>query len=161
MIERWIEHPIYSRYSASNLGRIFDAERNRVLTQTPDRVGYLRVKIWYAGERKTVSVHRFVVSAFFDVDEDFAEVNHIDGDKSNNKLFNLEVSTRSENMKHAYRRGLVRMPKETRVRCVETGEEFRTMRDAARHLGASDHKSIARVLDNPNRKAFGFRFESV
>lgn len=62
-------------------GQVFDKQKFRLLKQSPDRAGYLRVKLWIAGERKTVSVHRLVADAFYDCGVDGWEVNHIDGDK--------------------------------------------------------------------------------
>lgn len=161
MSEHWIPVRNSDRYLVSNLGNLFDLKFDRTLGQTTDRAGYSRAKMWVDGERKTVSVHRVVADSFYDVGASDWEVNHIDGDKANNHISNLELCTRSENMAHAYSLGLVHMPKETGVQCVETAAVFRTMREAARAIGASDHKSIMRVIDNPNRTAKGFRFVTV
>ena len=54
------------RYDISSWGQVFDKQKFRVLKQSPDRAGYLRVKLWIAGERKTVSLHRLVADAFYD-----------------------------------------------------------------------------------------------
>lgn len=161
MIEHWIPIPAFPRYDVSNLGRIFDLRRQTFLIQTPDSMGYLRVKLVSPIGRFTVSVHRLVAGTFFDSDIADLEINHIDGDKQNNHIWNLEICNRSENMRHAYALGLVRVPKETKVLCLETGEVFRTMREAARSIGVSDHKSIARVLDKPHRSTRGFHFKTV
>lgn len=57
--------------------------------------------------KKTLRLHRIVMMAFRPVDNmDELEVNHIDGDKTNNKLSNLEWCTPSENQKHAFALGL-------------------------------------------------------
>ena len=161
MIERWVPLAGLPRYSVSNLGRVWDHHRDRPLAQGSNRCGYIQVKLQTPDGRKTRSVHRLVALSFFDCDGDGLDVNHIDGDKTNNCLWNLEFCTTSANMKHAYATGLVSMPRETRVRCVETNEEFRTLREAARAIGSPDHKSISRVLDHPTRRAKGFRFETI
>ena len=72
--------------------------------------GYLRVDIYQGGKMKSHRVHRLVASAFFDApDSHFDErhneversqVNHIDGNKTNNAVSNLEWCSRSENMSH-------------------------------------------------------------
>lgn len=72
--------------------------------------GYLRIDIYQDGKVRSHRVHRLVASAFFDApdvyfDESYNEVersqvNHIDGDKTNNAVSNLEWCSRSENMSH-------------------------------------------------------------
>lgn len=64
--------------------------------------GYSKVKI----NLKNEFVHRLVAIAYLDNPENKETVNHIDGDKSNNHISNLEWSTRSENTQHAYDIGL-------------------------------------------------------
>lgn len=64
--------------------------------------GYLRVTI----NKKSVSVHRLVAQHFIPNPRGHAEVNHLDGNKRNNAVGNLEWCSRSENMRHAYAIGL-------------------------------------------------------
>lgn len=161
MTEEWREIHNAPRYLVSNCGEVFDTRMKRYLKQTPDKSGYMYVKLWTSTGRMTVSVHRLVARAFLGTPYGRPEVNHKDLVKSNNQVKNLEMTTRSRNMKHAYASGVVRLPRETKVLCVETGRVFRTMREAARSIGCSDHKSIVRVLDNPNRSARGFHFETI
>lgn len=80
-------------------------------TMKPARIsdnghGYLQVQIMREGKRYTRYVHRLVAECFLDNPLLLAEINHKDGDKSNNSADNLEWCSRSENMKHAYRTGL-------------------------------------------------------
>lgn len=59
------------------------------------------------GKKRTFRVHRLVMMAFKPVENmDELEVNHLDGNKKNNKLENLEWCTTSENQKHAFKTGL-------------------------------------------------------
>lgn len=72
--------------------------------------GYLRVDIYQDGRMKSHRVHRLVASAFFDAPDthfdeshnevERSQVNHIDGNKTNNAVSNLEWCSRSENMRH-------------------------------------------------------------
>lgn len=93
-------------YQVSNLGRVRSFKSNRskhghIMSLTISKRGYVRVTL-YNGGRKHCTVHRLVAKAFIPNLENKSEVNHIDGDKNNNRVDNLEWSTRSENMTHAY-----------------------------------------------------------
>lgn len=157
--EEWRDVVGLPRYSVSDYGRVYDHKRDRLLKQTPDRAGYLRVKLWVRDIRMTVSVHRLVAFAFLEFSNSDLKVNHEDGDKTYNYIANLELVTRSENMKHAYANSLVDVPNRTPVICVETGDRYKSTREAARVLGISCHKSISRVLDT-DKSTHGYHFIS-
>ncbi len=75
------------------------------LAMSIDSTGYYVVTLCVNGKRTTVRVHLLVARAFLTRPAE-TEVNHIDGNKLNNYLLNLEYVSRSENMLHAYRTGL-------------------------------------------------------
>ena len=82
----------------------------RALKQDVARNGYKRVCLSKDGQTKQHLTHRLVSSAYLANDKQLTQVNHKDGDKSNNHINNLEWMTYSENHKHAYRK-LGREPK--------------------------------------------------
>ena len=97
--EIWKEIPFDPRYKISNLGRV-SGIRAAFLNQEVERAGYYRVTIG----GKHYFVHRLVLSIFDPIDGmEELQVNHIDGDKLNNKLNNLEWVTPSENATHSHR----------------------------------------------------------
>lgn len=69
---------------------------------------YLKVTLSKNNKQRTFRVHILVAIAFIPNPENKPEVNHIDGNKKNNKVNNLEWNTRSENELHAYRNGLAK-----------------------------------------------------
>jgi hypothetical protein len=69
---------------------------NRATSVTPN--GYAKVKLYY----KSVSVHQIIAVMKYDVKCVGLVVNHIDGNKLNNKPENLEVVTQAENAQHSY-----------------------------------------------------------
>lgn len=102
-------------YSVTTDGRVYSHPRMRIsghkingkyLTQSPDERGYLRVNLFKDGSYKTVKIHRLVAEAFIPNPDRKPEVNHLDGDKSNNRVENLEWSTGLENLRHAFQIGL-------------------------------------------------------
>lgn len=100
------------KYKVSSSGDImsFHNSKERLKAVIPIRSGYYTVNLSYLGSCKTFYIHRLVAQAFIPNPENKETVNHIDGDKSNNCVSNLEWMTRSENSKHGYDNGLIKMP---------------------------------------------------
>jgi len=69
--------------------------------------GYLRVDLQYNKKRKSRLVHQIVAESFIGPRPDGMEINHIDGDKTNNCADNLEYVTHSDNVKHAFKTGIM------------------------------------------------------
>lgn len=104
-----------SYYEVSNEGNIRTIERiiklpthqylkkQKLLTQFKDRRGYFHVKLYDGnGKCKSLTTHRIVALTFLNNPKELIEVNHIDHNKHNNCLSNLEWITRSDNIKHSY-----------------------------------------------------------
>ena len=89
-------------YSINNYGQIKRNDINKILTIYDNGLGYKMVSIKINGKRKMMYVHRLVAKYFLINEFDYAEVNHIDFDKSNNKSENLEWCNRKANMAHYY-----------------------------------------------------------
>lgn len=105
MIEEWRDIAEYEGlYQVSNFGRVRRVKTSgEPIKQSMIRNGYMKLNLCKNNIVKTVMVHRLVAIAFVDNPHNKAEVNHIDGDKKNNSIINLEWTTRSENLKHRYR----------------------------------------------------------
>jgi predicted DNA-binding protein YlxM (UPF0122 family) len=85
--------------------RIWKNKIKRIATTISNK-GYVRFRICVNGKSKNLSLHRIVAETFIPNPENKPEVNHIDGNKLNNTVENLEWNTRKENADHAYRTGL-------------------------------------------------------
>lgn len=92
-------------YKVSTDGRI-KARTGKIIKPYNNGFGYLTVHLYKDGESHSRKIHRLVAEAFISNPERKPQVNHIDGDKSNNHVDNLEWATQSENMQHAYSNGL-------------------------------------------------------
>lgn len=120
MIEEWRDIPEYEGlYQVSNQGRVRSldhvvphsngthrTQRGRIRRLARHRQGYLQVVLCKAGKRATLYVHRLVATVFLGECPPAHEVNHVNGDKSDNRVENLEYCTHSQNMMHADEQGL-------------------------------------------------------
>lgn len=115
MNEIWKDVIGYEDYfQISNLGRLFSKRRNKILKCRVTKSGYEEIHTYVNKKSVFFKIHRLVAIAFIDNPENKPEVNHIDCDKLNNKVDNLEWVTGSENVIHAYENNLINLP---------TGEE--------------------------------------
>lgn len=103
-------------------------------------------KSWKQEKKKLIRVHIAVASTFVDGYQEGLTVNHKDGNKLNNQAENLEWITNQKNIIHAVQYGL--HPTATKIRCVNTGEEFCSLREACRWCGLKSQSGIGRNLAN-------------
>lgn len=92
-------------YKISNLGRVKN-KKNYILKLRKDRKGYLIAYLYKKQKMKCKKVHRLVAQAFIENNNNKPQINHINGLKEDNKVENLEWVTPSENINHAYKKGL-------------------------------------------------------
>ncbi len=103
-MEIWKKIKGFENYEVSNLGRVksYSRKKERILKFRITKTGYYRVMLQSNCFKKELLIHRLVAIAFLEADKNKPDVNHIDSNKSNNKLENLEWVTKSENIKHSY-----------------------------------------------------------
>lgn len=92
-------------YAVSQSGKLYNLSESEI-QGSKDRKGYIHVSLSKDGVRKTFLLHRLVASAYIENPNNYPQVNHIDGNKSNNSVDNLEWATASSNVIHAYNTGL-------------------------------------------------------
>lgn len=88
-------------YSVSNYGDVKNNRTGKLMKPRKNEKGYLRIGLTTNGKQKCMRVHRLVAQAFIPNPENKPEVNHIDFDKENNCVNNLEWVTGKENTKHS------------------------------------------------------------
>lgn len=96
----------YPAYQVSNLGYVVGA-RGKVLKEDTNSVGYKRITLCKDGIPYRVFVHRLVAEHFVPNPNDYRYVNHIDGDRTNNEVSNLEWCTASYNVNDGWKRGRI------------------------------------------------------
>jgi hypothetical protein len=87
-------------------GHIYSKKTNRILKPASNGNGYQHVVLRIHNKNVDTYVHRFIAEALLPNPHNHKEVNHIDGNKSNNDVTNLEWVSSSENKKHAVKTGL-------------------------------------------------------
>lgn len=93
-------------YSINDQGEVYSYITGKILTPHTCSSGYLKVILCKNKVHKNRMIHRLVAEAFIPNHDGKPTVNHIDGNKQNNCVSNLEWNTYSENLKHAYSYGL-------------------------------------------------------
>lgn len=175
-------------YEISNRGRVVRIETEKLLQPAVAKNGYYIVSLWSNNKGKTHYIHRLIAEAFIHNPnpKKFRTVNHIDGNKLNNEIPNLEWCTYSRNNQHAYDTGL-KTVSENVVRAVRKralkrnkGNNYRSITVVAydlegNHIGdfisakeASEvldvnrttvHKILKNKVSNPKKYVFKYKEE--
>lgn len=98
----------FKDYCVDKSGRVYSIKSCMFLKPQQQRTGYYTVALRNEFEIKTVSVHRIVAMAYIPNPDGKPQVNHKNGDKSDNNVDNLEWMTSKENVQHAHDTGLAR-----------------------------------------------------
>lgn len=171
----WKPIPFARGYEVSNKGDVRSLPRKtvykdgRVAFHQPKNLkpqevkkGYLRAEPTVDGKKVMCMIHRAVAEAFIPNPENKPQVNHIDGDKKNNCVENLEWVTNDENYKHAAENGLLGSAVPVEVYTIE-GEfvgKYPTMSEAGRQLGV-EKGNITKVINGKANSAKGYIFKRI
>lgn len=179
--EYWVEIPDSNgEYFVSNKYRVRSVKngRKRILGITLQPHGYYKITMSIKGKRVDRSMHRVVATAFIPNPQNFSCVNHIDGNRGNYKIENLEWCSMSHNSRHAYITGSLSksgeknsMNKLTESNVLEIFKYVGRYADIAKKFGIVSNtvgdiksgrrwgwltgkknpKAKERLIDNPNR----------
>ena len=159
--ERWKPIDGYPNYSISDHGRVRSIARGtpREMKTKEDRYGYPKVTIRSNGTSSTVNVHQLVARAFVNGHDETMQVNHINGDKHDNRASNLEWVTVGDNLRHAYKTGLNVGPRKA-VRIIETGDIYASEKECAASIGGI-LSGVSNCLQGRRNTYKGFHYEFV
>lgn len=137
-------------YKINSEGEVISVKRSGAVMKPRLHKGYLQLNLSKGGKSRTCVIHRLVAQTFIPNPENKQQVNHIDGDKMNNNVENLEWVTAHENMSHAHYVLGKELPVggnvgQKRKGVKVNGEEYASLAEASRALGRNDG-FIGRVI---------------
>ena len=141
-------------------GDVFSKKYKKFIKPRKNRDGYFVIALYLNGKRYDVLHHRLIANCFISNPFDFEQVNHIDGNKSNNNVNNLEWCDNSYNQKHAIKNGLKKYRKIALFRNGKYIKTFDTIAEAQRETGCS-RSGIQRVLRKERKTVSGNEWRYV
>ncbi len=149
-------------YLISSSGDVISIKNGKRLhlKQMTDRGGYLYVNLRKNGGLKHSLVHRLVADAFLPKIDGKEQVNHINGIRTDNDASNLEWCSSSENNLHKYRVLGYDSHRKMKVRCVENGKIYGSLREAANDTCSHESK-VSLVVNGLRKTTNGLHFQLV
>lgn len=137
------------RYKAREDGEIIFVDTGMCKLQGNDTKGYKTVSITYLGKKKKISVHRLIAKAFIPYENERQQVNHIDGNKTNNHVNNLEWCSIQENLEHAFQNNLIHLAKLKKEEVLDLLEETNTFTEQMSEKYCVGKGTIRSILEKP------------
>ena len=161
-MEKWKEIAgTDGRYEISTQGRIKSNITGRILKTYVNSAGYILATFPVDGVKKRRQVHRLVADAFIPNPDGKPFINHIDANRTNNHIENLEWCTGSENARHSFKLGISkRFPHHEKAVMRSDGVEFPSMSAAARALGVP-YSYIRDVCNGRQKRTQGYGFSVI
>jgi hypothetical protein len=169
MKEIWKPINGFQGYEISNWGRVksykHDKINGRLLSICVNRDGYSYVVLRDAEKQKNYkTIHQLVARAFILNSDNKSQVNHIDGDKQNNTISNLEWVTPQENTLHAYNNGLRTDDFKTKaVAQIDTDgvvlTVFDSLKEAAERLNLYNSSHIVDCCKGRRSTCMGYKWQ--
>lgn len=165
-MEQWRNVVGYNgKYLVSNEGRVKNAKTGRVLKELITHTGYVKVHLFRVNDEKNIFLHRIVAEAFLPNPQRKPQVNHIDGNKLNNNVENLEWCTNKENVRHSWENGLregnIQWYNSKKKRVVAISIDgadvirFNSIAEAKKHFNTNH---VSDVLNGHREQTKGYRF---
>lgn len=149
-----------NEYSVDDLGNVYSKSGN-ILKSSINHRGYLMINLMINGKRKGLAVHKAVLNSFIEPPFKNAQVNHIDGNKQNNCLSNLEWCSPKENTQHSlYILNNILLRGRNIIAIHDSGwiKEFRSLRECAKFLKCSPG-AVSAVIRGHKKKCKGCTFK--
>ena len=162
-VEEWKDIEGYEGlYQVSNLGRVkslnyLHTGKEQILKNRLQNNNYLFVYLCKNSIKKNCSVHRLVAKAFLENPNNYPCVNHIDEDKTNNNINNLEWCTHKHNINHGTHNQRSVENRSIFIYCLETDKIYNSLKQSSEELNIH-HQHISMVLKSRSKQAKGYTF---
>ena len=149
--EQWRSIEGFDNYLVSNKGRVMNSKTGRILKPADNRQGYEQVILCKDGKGTNKRVNRLVAQAFIDNPNNLETVNHIDEDKHNNNVDNLEWMSRGDNVRYS-------LSKPVEQYDLKSGELLATYpsTNAVERLMGFNQSTISKACRGQRKKAYGY-----
>ncbi len=141
-------------YAINDKGQILSLLTDQYVSTSVDSKGYLKVSLYKDGHYNVKRVHILVAETFIPNPDNKPVVNHIDGNKQNPIVSNLEWTTFSENTLHAHRTGLITKTSNKEV-IRGDGRVYASLTEAARENQITK-SAISKVINGARKTAGGY-----
>lgn len=167
----------YPDYLATLDGKVFSLKSMKFIKPLLINSGYFLIRLRNDFKEKSLLLHRVIADTYIENIDNKEQVNHIDGNKLNNCVLNLQWNTPSENMRHAYDNNLIKLSDKKIKACSDNGKKigkynlvdksklvldeingiyYNTLTEAARVIGISHQtlsdKLTGKMKNNTNLK---------
>ena len=160
-VETFVEIEGFENYEVSNLGKVRNIKSGIMLKPYLNEKGYLKHCLSEHNKRKFLFLHRIIATAFIDNPGKKPQVNHIDENKLNNDLSNLEWCTAKENLIHGTRTKRAAEKRFKKVIQLDLNDnvlnEFESMTQAEKKTGVL-LKYISRCCNGRSKSAGGYKW---
>ena len=160
-VETFVKVEGFENYEVSNLGKVRNIKSGIMLKPWITKDGYLRHCLYKHNKRKNLLLHRIIATAFIDNHEEKPCVNHIDENKLNNDLSNLEWCTVKENNIHGTR--TKRAAEKCSIKVIQLDlndnvlNKFESMTQAGQETGTSVG-DISSCCNGRSKSAGGYKW---
>lgn len=161
VFETFVKIDGFEKYEVSNLGKVRNIKSGRILKPYLTKNGYLMHLLYENNKQKHLYLHRIIAITFIDNPEEKPCVNHIDENKLNNDLSNLEWCTVKENNIHGTR--TKRVAEKCSIKVVQLDlndnvlNEFESMKQAERETGIPNG-NISSCCNGRTKSAGGYKW---
>lgn len=151
---KWATIQGYEQYMVSTEGNVKHITNGKILKPQTTYKGYHTVKLYNRDGSKWFKVHRLVATSFIENPNNLPQVNHLDENKANNCVWNLEWCDNQHNTTY----GNTKKKISHKVRCVETGIVYESIREAIRQTNIC---GIGKCLKGKQKISGGYHWKRV